>query len=256
MTVENGVEQARLSRVRRTEQHGPHGMAGELTSLPRFQELPDLVVERRKPRHDLAARDDLDVLIREIERDLHQRRKIGEALAKVGNPAAQVARKHGRRGAELRFAPCTNEGLHCLRLGQIETAVHEGAPCEFARTGRPRAGARERGENGAQQGGIAEGVDLHDVLARVRGGRAHDVNASREAHAVERDLQREGPIVSARRRCSTAEGGCAAMGREAPEQLDRLRPAQPHDAPRRPPGRGGHRHDRIARKDRHCQTAP
>ena len=63
-----------------------------------------------------------------------------------------------------------------LGLYEIDAAIQEGALGELARSRETRAGPEGKREHRVDRAGASMTVDLHDIFARVRVGRAHDVD--------------------------------------------------------------------------------
>jgi hypothetical protein len=89
-------------------------------------------------------------------------------------PASELTRNAARRQLDRALRTRADQQRHGFGLRQIEAAVQERAPCEFAGLGQPCAVRDKSLEESAQECGGAMTRELDDILAGVRAGRSHD----------------------------------------------------------------------------------
>src|SRR5690349_10005183 len=89
-------------------------------------------------------------------------------------PASELTGNAAGSQLDRAFGARADQQRHGFGLRQLETAVQERAPREFARLRQPRAVRHEYLKERAQKGRGAVTRDLDDVLAGVRAGRSHD----------------------------------------------------------------------------------
>ena len=112
--------------------------------------------------------DELDVLVREVERGFEVGEQVQEVVAKGRERSGDAARQLREREPEVRVGPGRDDGVDRLGLRQVLLAGEEGAQRELARLGRPGAGAQKIGDEPFDQRRRADGVQFREVLPGVR----------------------------------------------------------------------------------------
>ncbi len=161
------IQEARLANIRRPHDCDPDAFAKDLAAAPigeRAIELRGKPPRRRQRFLEGALRD--IALVRKVEARFH----ICHGPQKRRPPAlVALPQRPGRlreRLIPLRRRPGTDKVRETLRFGQIELAVLESAPREFAGLGHSQTQSAKRLQHARDHGAPAVQMQFGHVLAR------------------------------------------------------------------------------------------
>ena len=116
---------------------------------------------------NLRGRNELDVLLDEIEPGLQFRQQVEQSSAQCRQRPSQSARQLHERLAKLRLPAGVDDAQHRFGLSQVDAARQKRAQRELARLGRPRTPSADRHDDRRGQRWRADHVDLRRRLSRV-----------------------------------------------------------------------------------------
>ena len=176
LLAEEGVEEGAFAHVGRARQRHGDTLLDGIAEAEALHEALDLRLQLLAQAQELAAVGEGDILLAEVQLELHQGRQLDEALAELGELTA-VAAAHLREGHAV--LGCTlggDEVGHGLGTAEVHLAVEVGAAGVFAWLSHAAALVGQRLEERLLYVEGAVASDLHHVLAcvAVRGIEAGD----------------------------------------------------------------------------------
>ena len=155
-------------------------------------ELAEQGRERYKCRVDsvecFSLSDELDGLVREVERGFEVREEVEQVVAE-GFERPCDAPASCASAVQVRIGPRLNDRVNGLCLRKVFLPREERAERELARIGRSRAGGKKVCHKTLDEGGRADDVQFREVLARVRSwtGEKVERRGQRRVNARERE---------------------------------------------------------------------
>ena len=187
--AEELVEQARFAGVGPADDRGADAAAQDLSFVGRAQQFVhegDAVVE---PGDKLILRVGGDVFLGEVNVRLDVRQRLQHFVAQLVDALRELAGELFVGGAQGQFGARVDQVGHGLGLREVNAAVEEGAPGEFAGLSQPGAVRQHGVQDQLRRQNAAVAGDLDDVLARKGARGAHDreqdfINVLPVAHDV------------------------------------------------------------------------
>jgi hypothetical protein len=112
-----------------------------------------------------AARKRGDVFVREVNVRFDVSQDFHQVVAQLVDAPGELAGQLFAGGGERQFGAGVDEVGHGFGLGEVQTAIEEGAPCELAGSGEASAIFEEGFQDKAGREQAAMTTDFHSVLA-------------------------------------------------------------------------------------------